>query len=98
MIFRATHDEAVRSISRWAYLNPNSHENRKIWPIHVYQMGETMLNLIDRRQVMVHLCIQFIEGLRTRIVDNELVEDDQTVNLTMNSFFLVSDFCLTVSS
>ena len=97
VIFRATHNEALRNISRWAYLHTNSSDSRKIWPGHVYRMGEAMFFLIDERQVTIDLCVQLIEGLRTRITDNESVDDDRSAPASMSSFFLVSHSCLLVS-
>ncbi|CAF1253486.1 unnamed protein product [Rotaria sordida] len=87
IIYRSTHKEALRAISRWTYTNDDNN-NRKIWSNHVYDMGQTMLDLIDQRQVTIDICIQFIEALRLRIVDNESTEDDISINHTMNSFFL----------
>ncbi|CAF3164295.1 unnamed protein product [Rotaria sp. Silwood2] len=94
IIYRSTHKEALRAISRWTYTtdsdnnNNNNNNTHKIWSNHVYNMGQPMLDLIDQRQMTIDICTQLIEVLRLRIVDNESGEDDIPINYTMNSFFI----------
>jgi hypothetical protein len=38
IIYRTTHDEALKSISRWAFMMTNEND-RRTWPDHVYKMG-----------------------------------------------------------
>ncbi|CAF1320133.1 unnamed protein product, partial [Didymodactylos carnosus] len=86
-IFRATHDEALCAVLRWSGLV--EHSSRKIWYTHVYRMGIIMLNLIDRRQVTNAICIQFIQALQQRIVDNEESDEDaESINPMMDPFFV----------
>ncbi|CAF1308866.1 unnamed protein product [Didymodactylos carnosus] len=88
-IFRATHDEALCAVLRWSGLV--EHSSRKIWYTHVYRMGIIMLNLIDRRQVTNAICIQFIQALQQRIVDNEESDEDaESINPMMDPFFVVN--------
>lgn len=89
-IYRVTHNEVLRTIARWTYTNEsNSNTNHKTWPTHVYEMGQTMLDLIDQRQITVDTCTQFIEALRIRLIDNEKIDESETVNYTVNAFYIV---------
>lgn len=100
VIFRATHDPALQALLHWSgSLDRNA---TKVWPIHVYQMGEVMSDLIDDQKITAEHFAQFIEALHKRIIDHENNGTDGNVEQYMISFFSVSkifqlhshEFCL----
>ena len=82
IIFQATHAEALRAIGRWSFTK-DDHDQPKSWSSHVYSMGETVLDLIDHRQITMDVCTQFIDALEMAAVD------DESIDLSRNSFFEV---------
>ena len=82
VLYRTTHSEALKAISRW--IEPKS------WSNHVFRMAENMLDLIDKRQINVELCVQFIEGIRAKIIANEENEENNQQYSISFSFYIVS--------
>lgn len=82
ILYRTTHSEALKAISRWT--------EPKSWSNHVFRMAETMMDLIDKRQINVELCVQFIEAIRAKIIANEKDEENNQQYSTEFSFYIVS--------
>jgi hypothetical protein len=85
VILRTTHDPALEAILRWS-------DKKTAWCLHVHKTGYTMLDLIDKEQVTVDICVKFIDALRNR-VSNDDDDDDEETNggLAHTHFFVVSN-------
>jgi len=100
-IFHATHETALQAILKW--LSIINKETGKLYDKHVFKMGQEMTELVDRQQITVDVCIQFIDVLQKRIDNNDEPNDlnhidDQflMVNLFINKNQLLSFFFLSV--
>ncbi|CAF0891470.1 unnamed protein product [Rotaria sordida] len=87
IIFRSTHDEALKAILRWSAA-PTENSSKKSWDTHVYRMGRPMAELIDQKQVTMEICSQFIKVLEQRVIDNEDDDSKETTSPMMASFFI----------
>ena len=85
MIIQTIHSEAEQAVLNWSA--PTEAFKPNPWPRHVYYMGKTMIELIDRRQVNVELCLQLIAALRKKVANY-----DEDSNSSMNAFYTVSIF------
>ena len=85
MIIQATHSEAQQAVLRWCA--PMKSSELMVWPPHVYNMGQALIQLIDPRQVNTDFCFQLIEALRKKVPNN-----DEDTNYSMNPFYTVSIF------
>lgn len=90
-ILQVTHAEALRAILRWA---APAHQTigKKIWLSYVYRMGQTMIALIDQRQLTTDICVQLIEALSKELLINDKEDDDNQEEPCelMEYFYIVS--------
>ena len=94
VIFRATHNEALRAVIRW--LSHVENENKKRWGRHVFNMGHKMLDLFDQRQITSETCAHMIEALQKRVVSNVKDDNHEEVRAMIGPFLYVSEFCYVV--
>jgi hypothetical protein len=84
ILYRATHEPALKAIVRW------SNKNTK-YSMHVYKMGGEILDLIDPQQTTIDICSKFIDALRHNVsTDDEDDDDPENVRLRKSIFFQVS--------
>ncbi|CAF1200313.1 unnamed protein product [Rotaria sp. Silwood1] len=86
IIFRSTHDEALKATLRWS-TTPIENNSKKPWLKHVYNMGRQMMKLIDQKQVTTELFSQFVKALEQSIIDSEN-DDNQETRRIINPFFI----------
>jgi hypothetical protein len=75
-MFSATHGPALQAVLKWSSVINN--ETGVLYGKHVFKMGEILTELVDRRQITVDICDQFIE-----ILQNKIANDDDTIDFSM---------------
>ncbi|CAF3723633.1 unnamed protein product [Rotaria sordida] len=82
-ILHATHESALQAVLKWSTIINN--DTGKPYDKHVFEMGQPMTELIDRRQIPVDICSKFLEILRKQIDNNDEIYD---FNYFHHNFFL----------
>jgi len=82
IIYRATHEPALKCILRWS-------RRKTTFSMHVYKMGGEMLGLLDSQQATMDICTQFIDALRHRVSTDDDDDDPEQVRLRNGQFFQV---------
>ncbi|CAF0844664.1 unnamed protein product [Rotaria sordida] len=75
IISKVIHPISVEAVLRWSNIQYNGSH-------HVYRMGNSIMNLIDLRQINEDICMKFIDAIQTRVhCDNE------EINIKSRLFF-----------
>ncbi|CAF4671529.1 unnamed protein product [Rotaria sp. Silwood1] len=77
-ILHATHDLALQAILKWSTIINN--ETGQPYGKHVYRMGQTMMDLIDQKQITVDICRKFLEIFQKQIDNNDATYDFHQLN------------------
>lgn len=90
VIFRSTHEEALKAIYRWSTA-PADDNTKKTWSTHVYRMGKVLIGLIDSKQVTLDVCTRLIKALQQSISDYDEDIENGEVSQLMGTFFTVEE-------